>query len=321
VTARAGLALLVAALAVSTCGREPVPPLRVGTFPGPGGELLSLAQHRGWLAPADFRLVEFINDGEVVRAFGNGSIEAAYLTVDELLLLARNGLNPVVLLVSAESRGADAILAQNDVGSLGDLEGRRVAVPVNSSSAYLFRRALQRSSLDASDLQVVNLPPDRHRRAFLRREVDAVVTTEPFRSEIAALGGVELYNSTSMPFEIVTVLAIRGDDLAVHGDRLAALCTAWYRAGRAVHQAQEARNEMAARMRVTPEMLSHMLDTVRLIDASESHSLLGPPRPLLASTAARVQSVLVESGLLPEAAPLDRLFAWPTGINQAACRG
>ena len=320
-TARAVSPLLLAALVLSNCGREPVPPLRVGTFPGPGGELLSLAQHRGWLAPADFRLVEFINDGEVVRAFGNGSIEAAYLTVDELLLLTQNGLDSVVLLVSAESRGADAILAQNDVGSLGDLEGRRVAVPVNSSSAYLFRRALQRSSLDASDLQVVNLPPDRHRSAFLKREVDAVVTTEPFRSEIAALGGVDLYNSTSMPLEIVSVIAIRRDDLAVHGDRLATLCTAWYQAGRAVRDSREAQDEIAARMRVTRETLSHMLDTVRLIDASESRSLLGPPRPLLTATAARVQSMLVEAGLLPEAAPLDRFFAWPAGIDRAACRG
>ena len=77
----------VCAVSLVACGREPLPPIRIGTFPGPSNELVFLAQHHGWLTPAEFRLVEFINDGEVVRAFRTGSIEAAFITVDEVLAL------------------------------------------------------------------------------------------------------------------------------------------------------------------------------------------------------------------------------------------
>src|SRR5688572_8633568 len=178
---------------LAACGREPVPPIRIGTFPGPTSELVFLAQHRGWLPSSEYRLVEFINDGEVMRAFRNGSIEAAFISLDEVLSLAESGLDPVILFVTAESRGGDAIVSHPDVTSFADLRGRRVAVQVNSVSAYLLRRSLKAAGLSVQDLQIVNLPPDRHRAAFMRRDVDAVVTTEPVRTTILDLGGVELF--------------------------------------------------------------------------------------------------------------------------------
>jgi NitT/TauT family transport system substrate-binding protein len=60
--------------------------------------------------------------------------------------------------------------------------------------------------MSVGDLQVVNLPPDRHRAAFVQHEVDAVVTSEPVRSEIVNLGGTELYSSASLPLELVGVM-------------------------------------------------------------------------------------------------------------------
>ena len=220
----------VCAVSLAACGQEPIPPVRIGTFPGPSNEVVFLAQHRGWLAPSEFRLVEFINDGEVMRAFRNGSIEAAFITVDEVLALAQSGMDPVILFVTAESRGGDAVIAHADVTSLADLRGRRVAVQVNSVSAYLLRQALKSAGLGVGDLQVVNLPPDRHRTAFLRRDVDAVVTGEPIRTQIVELGGSALFSSAALPFELVGVMIVRGAYLEQHGTRVSALCSAWRRA-------------------------------------------------------------------------------------------
>jgi NitT/TauT family transport system substrate-binding protein len=306
---------------LASCGREPVPPLRIGTFPGPASGLVFLAQHRGWLPASDYRLVEFINDGEVMRAFRNGSIEAAFVSLDEVLSLAQSDLDPVILFVTAESRGGDAIVAHADVTSFADLRGRRVAVQVNSVSAYLLRRSLKMAGLDVADLQIVNLPPDRYRAAFMRRDVDAVVTAEPLRTQILELGGVELFSSASLPLELMGVTIITGAYLEQHGERASALCAAWRRAEVDIGTSADARAWVAARMKVTPETLETMLDVVHLITPSESDALLGPPRPRLMATAARIQSVLVDSGVLTESLPLDPIFRWPVGVNQSACRG
>jgi NitT/TauT family transport system substrate-binding protein len=320
---RTHAAAIAAACAVwlTACGPEPIPPMRIGTFPGPSNEVIFLAQHRGWLAPSEFRLVEFINDGEVVRAFRNGTIEAAFVTMDEVLTLGQSGMDPVILFVTAESRGADAVIAHADVTSLADLRGRRVAVQVNSVSAFLLRRALRSAGLDVGDLQIVNLPPDRHRTAFLRRDVDAVVTGEPVRTQILDLGGTVLFSSASLPFELVGVLAVSGGYLEQHGARASALCTAWRRAEEDLRTSPAAREWVAARMRITPEVLAGMLNVVRVVSPSESSTLLDLPRPRLMVTTARLQTVLLEFGLLAQPVPLQPLFRWPAAVEQGACRG
>jgi ABC-type nitrate/sulfonate/bicarbonate transport system substrate-binding protein len=151
--------------------------------------------------------------------------------------------------------------------------------------------------------------------------VDAVVTGEPFRTQIADLGGTELFSSASLPFELVGVVIISGPYLEQHGERASALCSAWRRAEEDMRTSAGAREWVGARMKVTPEVLGRMLDVVRIVRPSESDALLGPPRPRLKATTARIQTVLLESGLLTQPLPLDPIFRWPVGIDQASCRG
>ena len=83
----------------------------------------------------------------------------------------------------------------------------------------------------------------------------------------------------------------------------------------------EARAWVAAHMRVTTDTLNGMLGMVRLVKPSESDALLGPPRPRLMTTAAQIQSVLLEAGLMAQPLSLDPLFRWPIDVEQSACRG
>src|SRR5262245_27437547 len=96
-----GVASLIPALAlavtlVTGCRAEPEPPVRIGTVFWPSSELLFLAQEYGWLNASEFRLVEFVDDGEVMRAFRNHAVAAAWLSMDELLAVAQSGaVDPV----------------------------------------------------------------------------------------------------------------------------------------------------------------------------------------------------------------------------------
>jgi ABC-type nitrate/sulfonate/bicarbonate transport system substrate-binding protein len=155
----------------------------------------------------------------------------------------------------------------------------------------------------------------------VRRDVDAVVTAEPVRAEIMSLGGVELFSSASLPLELVGVAIISGRYLEQQGQRASAFCTAWRRAEAELRTSADARAWMAEHMRITPEALTSMLDVVRLVSPSESDTLLGPPRPRLMATTARIQSFLIESDLLSQTLALDPLFRWPVDVDQAACRG
>jgi NitT/TauT family transport system substrate-binding protein len=313
------------ALAVSLvmgCRAEPEPPLRIGTTFWPSHELLFLAQERGWLNPSEFRLVELVDDGEVMRAFRNGAVSAAWLSMDEVLAVAQSGaVDPVVLFVSDESHGGDAVVAQPDLITPADLKDRRVAVQINSVSAYLLDRALRQAGLVASDVRLVNLPPYRHLLAFRRKEVDAVVTYEPVRSQIIDAGGVEIFSTVSTPFDVLRALVVRRDYLESHEPQTNALCTAWQRAIGEMRSSVEARRWIAGRLGTSPEGLERMFERVRVLDLSESRAWLGVPQPKLLPALARLQGELLDASLLPAPLPLEPMLRWPSTLGASGCRG
>jgi NitT/TauT family transport system substrate-binding protein len=314
-------ALVFVASLVTACRADREPPLRIGTVFWPSNELLFFAQAQGWLNPSEFRLVEFVDDGEVMRGFRNHAIEAAWLSMDEVLAVAQSGaVDPVILFLSDESRGGDAVIAQPDLITAADLKDRRVAAQINSVNAYLLDRALRQAGLKPSDVRLVNLPPYRHLNAFRRREVDAVVTYEPVRSQIVEAGGVEIFSSVSMPFEVLRVLVIRRDYLESHEQQADTLCSAWHRAVTEVAASAPARSWIANRLGTTDPGLERMMERIRIISLPESREWLAVPRPQLVATIARLQSELLSAGLLTAPTPSDPLFRWPFASGVSACR-
>jgi NitT/TauT family transport system substrate-binding protein len=317
-----GPAVLLAVSLVTGCSAEPEPPLRIGTTFWPSHELLFLAQENGWLSPSEYRLVEFVDDGEVMRAFRNHAVAAAWLSMDEVLAVAQSGaVDPVILFVSDESHGGDAVVAHPDLSTPADLRDRRVAVQINSVNAYLLDRALKQAGLAVSDVRLVNLPPYRHLSAFRSREVDAVVTYEPVRSQIIDAGGVELFSTISTPFDVLRTLVIRRDYLESHLPQAETLCIAWQRAIDEMKSSEPARGRVAKRLGTSADGLARMFERVRVLSLAESGEWLGVPKPKLLATLARLQTDLIEAGLLPAPAPLAPMLQWPSADGTSACRG
>jgi NitT/TauT family transport system substrate-binding protein len=312
---------LLAASLITGCRADREPPLRIGTVFWPTNELLFLAQERGWLNPSEFRLVEFVDDGEVVRGFRNHAIEAAWLSMDQALAVAQSGaVDPVILFLADESRGADAVIAQPDLITVADLKDRRVAAQINSVSAYLLDRALKQTGLAANNIRLVNLPPYRQLAAFRGRVVDAVVTYEPVRSQIIAAGGVEIFSSAATPFAVLRVLVIRRDYLESHEQRADTLCMAWNRAVSDIDSSAAARQWIARRLGAADEGFERMMERIRIISLSESREWLAVPRPQLLATMAKLQSEMLSAGLLAAPTPFDPLFRWPFDSGVSACR-
>jgi NitT/TauT family transport system substrate-binding protein len=144
------------------CTQEPQTPLRVGTNVWPGYEPLYLARDQGYYPPQSVRLVEYTSASEVIRAFRNGAIDAAALTLDEVLLLAETTPDVSVVLALDVSHGADVILAQPALSSLRDFKGRRVGVEATALGAYMLTRAPQTVDLTPTDVRTVSLEVFEH---------------------------------------------------------------------------------------------------------------------------------------------------------------
>lgn len=220
--------VLCCVLVAAGCSQNGEPTLRIGTGVWPGYEPLYLARQLGYLDSDRIRLIEYTSTSQVLKAYRSGLIDGAAVTLDEAISLQAAGEDVRVVLVLDVSDGADALVAHQDIPRLEDLEGKRIGVEHSALGAYLISRIIAKAQLDESQLQIVPLEVNRHQRAFVNRQVDAVVTFEPVRSRLLESGGQILFDSSQIPGEIVDVLIVRADRLPQFGGQVEYLQNVWF---------------------------------------------------------------------------------------------
>ncbi len=204
-----GLILIGLISLLVSCAATPPRPLRVAVNSWPGYETLYLSKNLGHYDNTPIQLVDFASGTEEVRAYQNGSVEAAALSLDQVLVLATTHPDVRIVTVMDFSHGGDVILAKPEFSTLNALKGKRIGVEANALGAYIITRALQQAEMSPKDVEIVSLGVSEHERAFKTGRVDAVVTFGPARTRLLAKGAKQLFDSTQIPGEIVDVLVMR----------------------------------------------------------------------------------------------------------------
>src|ERR1700675_3371509 len=151
------LALVTLVLTLSGCMRDTEPPLRIGTNVWIGKEPLNLARDLGYLDREAVQLVEYPSASEVSRAFRNQAIDGMIISLDELFVLAADGLQPKIVVVVDVSHGADVVVGRSGMRAMKDLRGKRVAVESGALGAFVLSRALTLNGMHATDVSMVHV--------------------------------------------------------------------------------------------------------------------------------------------------------------------
>jgi NitT/TauT family transport system substrate-binding protein len=297
-------------LALAGCVRNPEPALRIGTNVWIGGEPLYLARELGELRPEAVQLVEYPSASEVLRAFRNSAIDGMVVSLDELLGLASDGLQPRIVLVIDVSHGADAVVGRAGMRSMSDLKGRRVAVESGALGAYVLSRALALSAMRASDVNVVHLESNEQPSAFEKGEVDGAVTFDPYRAQLLRAGAATLFDSTRIPGEIVDVVAVRASVIDRQPKAVHALLAGWFSATDYLkREPADAARRMGIRQQVTGEQFLESLQGLRIPTREENLRLLGGTQPELATSGRRLMTMMLEAKLLRAAVDVNAVLA------------
>ena len=182
--------------------------LRIGSNRWLGYGPLYIADDLRWLEPSGFRLLEYPSASGVLRAFRNGMLDAALLTVDETLRLLANGHDLEILLITNISAGADVLYGMPPLREPTDLRGKRIGVEDSALGAFFLARVLDRAGLQRDELQVISLPVQEHRSAMQEGRLDAVITFASEGPALQALGARRLMDSRDLPNEIIDVLVV-----------------------------------------------------------------------------------------------------------------
>jgi NitT/TauT family transport system substrate-binding protein len=310
-TRRAALLLVLAApLTLGGCLREPEPALRIGTNVWIGAEPLYLARDLGHLHRDAVQLVEYPSASEVSRAFRNQAIDGMVISLDELFVLAVDGLRPKIILIVDVSQGADVVVGRAGMRQMTDLKGRRIAVESAALGAFVLSRALSVNGMQASDVNMVHLESNEHPAAFQQGRVDGAVTFDPYRSQLLAAGAQTLFDSSQIPGEIVDLLAVRDSVLEKNPRAVDALLQSWFKALDYLHrEPADAAARMAVREQISAEQFLRALQGLRFPSRAENLQMLAGTTPSLTLSGRKLMTLMVDANLLRNGLEIDSLLA------------
>lgn len=289
------------------CAPSRPAPLRIGTNPWFGNEPLHALATTGELSPR-LRLVEYVSATQVQRAFENGDIDGAAITLDEAIRLSA-ATQDVTLAAQVDwSVGGDALVARRERPTLRSLVGARIGVENTALGALMLSRALERGGLEPAQVVVVPLNANEHLQAWLGDQVDAVITYEPMLTQLAAHGGVTLFSSAEIPGEVVDVIVARTSVLRATPAWLPLIRAETLRArDRAVGDPARFLRDSSRRLKLSEDEVSRQLEKVHLPDAAESTVAMRDQLPVRAREIARLLRERRLAAVTEEDA--DRLFA------------
>jgi NitT/TauT family transport system substrate-binding protein len=276
----------------------PLPAMRVGCIVFPGYETLFLARELGLLDAQRVRLVELLANTDTLRALAAGQLEAAAMTLDELMTARADGVDLRAVLVFDTSAGADVVLAKAPV-TLQTLQGRRVAVEDGAMGAVMLSALLKAAGLKPDQIHKVPMTLDRSEALFQTSAVDVVVTAEPWAARLEKAGARRIFDSLAIPGRIVDVLAVRANALQTFGPAIRHLLTGHFVAQKYMRESiSRAAPLIASRLQTSAADVPSLYRGLQLPELAENRTMLARGGAI-DRTAQALQQVMLEAGLLP----------------------
>ena len=299
--------LTTPALSLLGCSKtEPL--LRIASNVWPGYELIYLARQLGYFDEREIRLTEVPSATVCIQLLAAGSIEGAMLTLDEVLTARAEGLDLRVIAVLDVSLGGDVLLARPDIDSLAQLKGKRIGVEQSAVGAVMLDAVLQKAELVPTDIDAVYMTVNKHRDAYHKGEVDALITFEPVKTQLLQNDARLLFSSAEIPGRIIDVLAVLPAAIESNPSALTKLVGAHFKARRYfLDQPGDASPLLAERLQLAPADVPAAYTGLELPDLEQNRHYLQGAAPLLEKSAQELLRIMETAQLLPGPVTLNRL--------------
>lgn len=199
--------------------------LGIGTWPGFATAMVGVEKGFFDNITVETRILDDSNARH--SAFQSGDIDIMISSIDVYSQEAARGIGGIVFLVTDESY-SDGIVATDEIKTIADLKGKKIAYAQATPSHYLLLKVLDDADITISDIeQVIVDDPGRAGDAFLGGAVDAAVTWEPLLSKVVESGKGRILVTTKDYPDIIVDILVASDKLAANEELLKRFMDGW----------------------------------------------------------------------------------------------
>ena len=192
----------------------------------------AIAQEEGLFAKngANVELRWFDGYLSSMEALAAGQLDGNCQTLNDTISFADSAVHgKVAVLVNDNSAGNDKIIVAEDINTVKDLRGKKVAVEAGVVDDFLLTLALQEAGMSRDDVEIVDLETGAAAAAFASGQTDAVGTFPPFwLTALKREGSKELVSSSDYPGAIPDLLVVTQTLIDERPDQVQALVNTWF---------------------------------------------------------------------------------------------
>ena len=264
----------------------------------PGYEFIFLSRQLGILDTSQVLIKETTSATSSLDLIVSGEVDAAALTLDEVIKANSLGQDLSIVAVFDISAGADMLIGKTNSKDLTNLKGKKIGVETSALGALVLSQVLEKSGLTHQDINVVNLTIDEQEKAWDQGNIDSVITYEPVASKLINKNGFRLFDSREMPEMILDVLVVRSDALD-KTEQIEHLLQSHFSAQKHFEiQRQDALYRMAPRLGVDPEDVPSLFEGLLLPNLDNNKRLMLGNESIIEQRSKKIQKILFDAGLI-----------------------
>jgi NitT/TauT family transport system substrate-binding protein len=171
----------------------------------------------------------FENYADSIKALATGKIDANCQTLADTISAIDGGADLVVVLTNDNSTGNDKIIVSNQIKSILDLKGKKVAAEEGTVDHFMLVQALQKAKMSIKDIQFIPMETSKAADAFVAGQLDAVAVFAPFTTKaLKRPGSIELFSSKNFPGSISDHLVFNRKFVEAHPAQVQAMVNSWF---------------------------------------------------------------------------------------------
>lgn len=288
--------------------------VRLGFSAWPGWFPWQVAQEQGIFEQNNVAVDLKWFDGylESISTLTAEQIDANSQTLGDTVSSVSGGADQVVVLVNDNSTGNDKVIVSEEINSVADLKGKKVAAEEGTVDHFLLLLGLEKANIAKQDIQFVPLETGKAAAAFVAGQVDAVAVFAPFTTQaLKRSGSKELFSSKDFPGAISDHLVFSRKYIQENPEQVQGVVDSWFATLDYVKANQNKAYEiMAKRGGVSVAEYKDYADGTQIFSVEENLKAFQPANNMssLIFAAEEMGEFLIDAGLATQKPDTSTLF-------------